>query len=84
MITVYNAMNSIDAHIIQNLLAQQEIQAFVLGEHLQSGVGEIPALGLVRVTVSDTDYPQAKAIVAEWEASTPIEEPSAYNPDVMP
>jgi hypothetical protein len=84
MITVYNAMNSIDAHIIKNLLAQQEIQAFVLGEHLQSGVGEIPALGLVRVTVSDTDYPQAKAIVAEWEARTPIEEPSAYNPDVMP
>ncbi len=84
MITVYNAMNSIDAHIIKDLLAQQEIPAFVLGEHLQSGVGEIPAIGLVRVTVSDTDYPQAKAIVAEWDASTAIEDPFACNPYVMP
>lgn len=84
MITVYNAMNSIDAHIIKNLLAQQGITAFVLGEHLQSGVGEIPAIGLVRVTVSDADHPQAKAIVAEWDASPLIEEPFADNDYVMP
>lgn len=74
MMTVYNALNSIEGHIIKNLLEQQEIPAFVLGEHLQSGVGEVPAIGLIRVSVSDTDYPRAKEIVDDWNAGTVIEE----------
>ncbi len=60
MMTVYNALNSIEGHIIKNLLEQQEIPAYVLGERLQSGVGEVPTIGLIRVSVSDTDYPRAK------------------------
>ncbi|HSH53522.1 MAG TPA: DUF2007 domain-containing protein [Methylotenera sp.] len=74
MITIYNAANSIEAYLIKNLLEQQEIPAYVLGEHLQSGVGEIPAIGLVRVSVSDSDYARAKEIVDEWDASVVIEE----------
>lgn len=74
MMTVYNALNSIEGHIIKNLLEQQEIPAYVLGEHLQSGVGEVPAMGLIRVSVSDTDYPRAKEIIDEWDASLPLEE----------
>lgn len=73
MITVYNAFNSLDAHLIKGLLEQQEIPAYVLGEHLQSGIGEIPAIGLVRVSVSNADYPKAKAVIDEWDASTIIE-----------
>lgn len=74
MITVYNAANSIDAYLIKNLLEQQEIPAYVLGEHLQSGVGEIPAIGLVRVSISDSDYKRAKEIVDEWDAGIVIED----------
>jgi hypothetical protein len=74
MITVYHANNSLDAHLIKNLLMQQDIQAYVLGEHLQSGVGEIPAIGLVRVSVSDADYIEAKKVVEAWDASEVIEE----------
>ncbi len=80
MITVYNALNSIEGYIIKNLLEQQEIPAYVLGEHLQSGVGEIPAIGLIRVSVSDSDYQRAKEIVDEWDASIVIEDFSTdYN-----
>ncbi len=78
MITVYNALNSIEGHIIKNLLEQQEIPAYVLGEHLQSGVGEVPAIGLIRVSVSDTDYKRAKEIVDEWDASPVIEDFTTY------
>ncbi|MEO6118112.1 MAG: DUF2007 domain-containing protein [Methylotenera sp.] len=74
MITVYNALNSIEGYLIKNLLEQQEIPAYVLGEHLQSGVGEIPAIGLIRVSVSDTNYKRAKEIVDEWDASIVIED----------
>ena len=74
MITVYNAVNSIEGYLVKNLLEQHEISAFVLGEHLQSGVGEIPAIGLIRVSVSDSDYERAKEIVDEWDASAVIDD----------
>lgn len=73
MIIVYNAANSIEAHLIKNLLAQQEIVAYVFGDYLQGGVGEIPAIGLVTVNVSDSDYTNAKAIVDDWNAATIVE-----------
>jgi hypothetical protein len=74
MMTVYHASNSLEGHIIKSLLEQQEIPAYILGEHLQSGVGEVPAIGLIRISVSDTDYPRAKEIVDEWETSSIVED----------
>ena len=73
MIVIYNAANSIEAYLIKNLLEQQEISAYVFGDYLQGGVGEIPAIGLVTVNVSDSDYTKAKEIVDAWDASTVIE-----------
>ncbi len=73
MIVVYNAANSIEAYLIKNLLEQQEIPAYVFGDYLQGGVGEIPAIGLVTVNVSDSDYTNAKEIVNAWDAATVIE-----------
>lgn len=73
MMIVYSASNSIEAYLIKNLLEQQEIAAYIFGDYLQGGVGEIPAIGLVTVNVSDSDYTNAKAIVDEWDASTIIE-----------
>ena len=74
MITVYNASNSIEAYLIKNLLEQQEIPAYVFGDYLQGGVGEIPAIGLVTVNVSDSDYTKAKEIVDAWNAATITED----------
>lgn len=73
MITVYNASNSIEAYLIKNLLEQQEIPAYVFGDYLQGGVGDIPVIGLVTVNVSDSDYTNAKEIVDAWDSSTIIE-----------
>ena len=73
MITVYNASNSIEAHLIKNLLEQQEIPAYIFGDYLQGGVGEIPVIGLVTVNVSDSDYTKAKEIIDAWNAATIIE-----------
>ncbi|PPD56148.1 MAG: hypothetical protein CTY10_05720 [Methylotenera sp.] len=73
MITIYNASNSIEAHLIKNLLEQQEIPAYVFGDFLQGGVGEIQAIGLVTVNVSDADFVKAKEIIDAWDAATVIE-----------
>ena len=77
--TVYHASNSIEAYLIKNLLEQQEIPAYVFGDYLQGGVGEIPAIGLVTVNVSDSDYTRAKVIVDEWDASVIVDDFLADN-----
>ena len=83
MMVVYHATNSIEAYLIKNLLEQQEIPAYVFGDYLQGGVGEIPAIGLVTVNVSDSDYTRAKEIVDEWDASVIIEDFLADNNYVL-
>jgi hypothetical protein len=67
MKTVYKAANSIEAHLIVNLLAQNGIQSWVQGEYLQGAMGELPAMGLVRVSVPDDDFEQARQIIDEQE-----------------
>jgi hypothetical protein len=63
MKTVYRAANTIEAHIILNLLRQLGIDGYINGEYLQGAMGELPAVDLVRVMVQDEDYTAALAII---------------------
>ena len=65
---VYDAANSLEAYMILNLLEVEGIAGRVEGEHLQGGVGELQAMGIVRVMVNTVDYDQAKKLVREWDA----------------
>lgn len=71
MKTVYEASNTLEAHMIRNLIEQFGISAWVDGEYLQGGVGEIQAMGIVRVQVNDVDYQQASQVISDWEAEQP-------------
>ena len=63
MRTVYAAANLIDAHLVRHALEQEGIPAFVRGEALVGGIGELPAVGLVSVAVPDSAWEQARDIV---------------------
>ena len=69
---VYRAANTLDAHLVQAVLAQYDINAYIEGEYLQGGIGQLQMLDLIRVVVDAPDAAQAEQIVADWE-STPIE-----------
>jgi hypothetical protein len=69
MIKVYSAQNAVDAHIIKGMLAQQGIVARVDGEFLQGGIGELPLIDLVTVSVSEEDYEKALKALQEYEGS---------------
>jgi hypothetical protein len=71
---VYEASTGLDAHMILNLLEQRGISGRIEGEYLQGGIGELSAMGFVRVMVADEDYAEARKIIAEWEAIQPPEE----------
>lgn len=71
MRTVYEASNSIEAHILQGFLMQEGIATQVVGAYLQGGMGELPAQGFVRLLVGEDDYDRARAAIARWEAASP-------------
>jgi len=68
METVFDAENNVEAHMIVHLFERSGIKAEIIGEHLQSGVGELPAHGNIRVVVDPSDAPKAKKLISEWEA----------------
>lgn len=68
---LYEAQNSIEAHMIVNLLEQAGLKGHIDGELLQGGVGEIQVSGLVRVMVEDADYDEALVIIEQWDAQQP-------------
>lgn len=69
---LYEAANAIEAHLIKNILEQEQITAFIQGEALQGGIGDLQAFGLVRLMVIEEDYLKARSIVDDWETAEPV------------
>ncbi len=67
MITVFHPLNSIEAHLVKILLTGEGIEARVLGDYLQGGVGELPALGTLQVQVREEDEARARAVIERWQ-----------------
>ncbi len=74
MKSVYEASSGLDAHMVLNLLEQHGISGRIEGEYLQGGIGELAAMGFVRVLVADENHTEAMQIIREWEAIQPAEE----------
>ena len=68
METVYEAENSIDAHMIVHMLERAGIEAQILGEYLQGGVGELAAQGNIRIAVDVAEAHKAREIIEAWES----------------
>ena len=62
---IYRAQNLIDAHLVKDALEAAEIPAFISGEYLTGGVGQLPALDYVAVLVPESSLDVAEPIVRE-------------------
>ncbi len=69
---VYEATNAIEGHMLVHLLEQSDIYARLDGELLTGAVGELQAIGVVRVMVNADDYAAAKRIIDDWDAAMPV------------
>lgn len=78
MKVVYEAGNVIDAHLVRHALEHAGIPAFVRGEALLGGMGELPVCGMVAVCVPAVCWPDACDVLR----TLPIAMPSAGS--VMP
>jgi tetrahydromethanopterin S-methyltransferase subunit G len=70
MKTVFEPSNALEGHMIQDLLKQRGISSRLDGAGLQGAVGELPAIGLVRLVVEDDDFQAARAVIDDWERSS--------------
>lgn len=70
MRTVYEAANLIDAHLVRQALEAEGIPAFIRGEALIGGMGDLGVLGLVAVMVPEAAWPQARSLVEELALGT--------------
>lgn len=83
MKTVCEPANSLEGHMLQDILRQRGIESRLDGAGLQGAVGELPAIGLVRLLVAEEDYSAARAVMDEWE-KTQIADPIRDTPRTRP
>ncbi|RZA21259.1 MAG: DUF2007 domain-containing protein [Lysobacteraceae bacterium] len=81
MRTVYEAANLIDAHLVRQALEAAGIPAFIRGEALVGGIGELGVFGLTAVMVPEAGWPQARAIVEALALGVPGTEGDAVEGD---
>ncbi|MEN5265882.1 DUF2007 domain-containing protein [Stenotrophomonas sp. TWI587] len=75
MHVIYQADNLFDAHLVKHALEDAGIPAFVFGESLLGGMGELPLFGVLRVCVPDLARPEAEDIVARLDLGAAPDDP---------
>ncbi|MBT5388790.1 MAG: DUF2007 domain-containing protein [Porticoccaceae bacterium] len=67
MISVYQGSDYFEAQLLKGLMEQEGLQVFLQGAALQGGLGDLPALGHLSITVNDADQRRAEEIIAAYE-----------------
>lgn len=65
---VYHAETIVDAHLVKDALEHAGIPAFVTGEHLIGGVGQLPARDFLGVSIPEVCLEAAAPVVREMVA----------------
>lgn len=65
MRVVYHAEGIVDAHLVKDALEQAGIPAFVNGEYLIGGMGQLPARDFLTVSVPEICIEDAGPVVHE-------------------
>jgi hypothetical protein len=64
---VFSARDSMQAHIVRGMLEANGITARVDGDYLQGGIGELPLVDLISVSVDDSEYEAAMQLIEEFD-----------------
>lgn len=67
MIKIYNAKDITEAQIIRGMLEAHGINAYVGGQYLQGGVGDLAAMDFAIVSVDDADETAARKLMMQYE-----------------
>ncbi|KAF1706564.1 DUF2007 domain-containing protein [Pseudoxanthomonas sacheonensis] len=84
MQVVYRANNLIEAHLAKHALEGLDIPAFIFGESLLGGAGELPLFGVLRVCVPDSHIDEAMACLKELPLAQECGSHGEGDPDALP
>ena len=91
MHTVYHAETLVDAHLVKDYLEQAGVPAFIAGEYLTGGVGQLPARDFITVGVPDSCVTTAEPLVrevmemlAEARTGNTVDDAGVDGSDLMP
>jgi hypothetical protein len=66
---VYSAADLHEAHFIKSMLEESGIKAHIVGDHLQTAIGDLPAARIApRIWVNAANFDQARKIITDHEA----------------
>lgn len=73
LVPIYTAADLVQAQLLRDLLAEEDIDAWIINEALSGAVGEIPAgwSSSPRIVVSQTDVESARAIALAFDQRKP-------------
>ncbi len=75
---IYEPGSLHEGELLLAVLASEGISGFLAGRHLLGGIGDLPAVGLLGLLVEDEEALRAQALIAAYNAATPLpgEDPS--------
>ena len=81
---IYEPENLMEAELLLGMLASEGIAACLQGRDLVGGTGELPALGLLGLTVPDDQAHYARELIDAYNAASPMlgDESDSF-PDVL-
>ena len=69
---IYEPENLLEAELLLAMLASEGVRAHLTGRDLVGAVGELPAMGLLNLTVADEQADYAQKLIAEYNAASPL------------
>ncbi|MDY0205435.1 MAG: DUF2007 domain-containing protein [Pseudomonas sp.] len=71
---IHEPADLMEAQMLISMLSSEGIQVYLQGADLVGGMGELPALGLLALMVSDEDVQHARELISSYQQATPIVE----------
>jgi hypothetical protein len=82
---IYEPANLMEAEMLLSMLASEGITAHLAGRDLVGGMGELPAMGLLGMTVDNDQADYARQLIAEYTSALPVpgDEPENYAGELL-
>jgi hypothetical protein len=82
---IYEPENLMEAEMLLSMLASEGIAAHLAGRDLVGGMGELPAIGLLSLTVDNDQAQYARQLIGEYTSALPVpgDEPENFAGELL-
>jgi hypothetical protein len=82
---IYEPENLMEAEMLLSMLASEGIAAHLAGRDLVGGMGELPAIGLLSLTVDNDQAQYARQLIGEYTSALPMpgDEPENFAGELL-